>query len=228
MRIRVVDLETAGFEAADRVCQVGRCDWYDGVIDKFPLEHFINPGISIPAVASAIHHIVDADVADAPQFAFAWEQFHRDDAVYAYAAHNAKFERQWITDELIGGKPWICTYRCSLRSWPEAPSHSNQALRYWLALPVDRDFASPAHAAGPDAYVTAHLLDVLVKRHHIDELIAWSAQPALLTMVRFGKHRGARWENVPSDYLDWMCRQQDMDEDAIFTAKHHLSERRNR
>jgi hypothetical protein len=26
--------------------------------------------------------------------------------------------------------PWICTYKCALRVWPDLDGHSNQELRY--------------------------------------------------------------------------------------------------
>lgn len=38
------------------------------------------------------------------------------------------------------------------------------------------------------------------------------------------KHRGKRWEEAPRDYLDWIVRKSDLDEDTKFTAKHYLDE----
>jgi exodeoxyribonuclease X len=158
MRICAVDLETTGVEPTDRVVEFASTDLYvkhDLVLK--PHGFLINPGIPIPPNMSAIHHITDEDVADKPD----WETAATiilnavggdvdGVAVGAFAAHNAKFERQWITDELTGGKPWICTYRCALRVWPDAPGHSNQQLRYWLKPEgLDRNVANLAHRAGP-------------------------------------------------------------------------------
>ena len=112
------------------------------------------------------------------------------------------------------------------RVWPEAPSHSNQALRYWLKPEgLDRKIASEAHRALPDAYVTAFTLRELLKRATFAELVAWSAEPALLPRVTFGKHKGAAWGAVPPDYLDWLLRQADMNEDVKFTARKALKVR---
>lgn len=224
MLIRAVDLETTGVEPADHVVEIAA---WDLIPENGPVgilnagSWLVKPPIPIPPAMSAIHHLIDADVSEAPAWADAYPHIIKA-GVNAYCAHNAKFERQWITDEITGGKPWVCTYRCALRVWTNAPSHSNQALRYWLNLDVDRGIASYSHRAGPDAYVTVHLLRELLKHASVEQLIEWSSQPALLPRVTFGKHRGAEWKDIPRDYLEWLCRQPDMNEDVKFTAKHYL------
>ena len=241
MRIRVCDLETTGEKPPEAMpCEIGWCDvvqvgeaW---VLDPNSNqgEVFVQPGHPIPPKVSAIHHIVDADVAVAAPWAQIapsvldnhFQEVGTPPAV-ALAAHFAKFERQWCTDEITGGLSWICTWKCALRLWPEAPSHSNGALRYWRGHKLNREIADKSHRAFPDAYVTAHhLLDMLNGGATVDQLIAISAAPALLPRVNFGKHRGAAWSAVPSDYIDWVLRQNDMDENVIFTAKHELARRR--
>lgn len=228
MLVRVIDLETTGVEPTDKVVEIAAWDLADDQVCH-GWSSFINPGIPIPPGLSAIHHIIDSDVASAgawpdaamriiaPDFREVDEQ-----EVDAFAAHNAKFERQWVTDDLTGGKPWICTYRCALRVWPEAPGHGNQELRYWLKHDCDRSIAREAHRAGPDAYVTAFHLRELLKRATFDDLVKWSGEPALLPRVTFGKHRGAAWNDVPRDYLEWILRQADMNEDVKFTARQTL------
>jgi len=42
--------------------------------------------------------------------------------------------------------------------------------------------------------------------------------------IRFGKHKGTPWRDLPPDYLDWIVNKSDMDEDAKFTAAHWLKE----
>jgi exodeoxyribonuclease X len=148
-----------------------------------------------------------------------WPQiFNGEQNVIAYAAHNANFDSRWITADLLAGKPLICTYKASLRIWPDAPGHKNHVLRYWLNLPVDRNRALPTHRALPDTYVTAHLLRQILTRASIDDLVSWSRQPVLLNKVTFGKHRGSKWTDVPDDYLDWII-SKDFDEDVMHTAK---------
>ena len=224
MMIRCVDLETTGIEPTDHVVEVAAWDLIpeQGPVGILNLGSWlVKPPIPIPPAMSAIHHLIDNDVAEAQPWADTYPHVISA-GVDAYCAHNAKFERQWITDAITGGKPWVCTYRCALRVWTNAPSHSNQALRYWLNLDVNRGIASHAHRAGPDAYVTAHLLRELLKHATVEQMIEWSGQPALLPRLTFGKHRGTPFKDAPRDYLDWLSRQTDMNEDVKFTAKHHL------
>lgn len=227
MRIRVIDLETTGFEPTDAVVEIAAWDLIDGTNVVEWGSTIVNPERPIPPQVSAIHHLTDVDVADGKT----WKQAYVPVvfAAEAFCAHNAKFERQWLTDEITEGKPWICTLRCAYRLWPDAPGHNNQTLRYWLKPEgLDREIASVAHRAGPDAYVTAFILREQLKKATVEELIAWSAQPALLPRVTFGKHRGSAWSEAPADYLRWITRQDDMNEDVVHTARHWLEVRETR
>lgn len=233
MRITVCDLETSGMAPPEAMpCEIGavdvvadgdgwRVDW------ESEFNELCNPGLPIPPEVSAVHHIVDSDVADKPAWLDCLRIFSATPAE-VLCAHNAKFERLWITDEVTGGKPWICTFKCALRLWPDAPGHSNQVLRYWLnPAGLDRQIAAVAHRAFPDAYVTAFLLIECLKLAPIESLIEWSSQPGLLTTIRFGKNYGKKFSELPTDYLQWMSRQ-DFDEDVMFTVRRELSERSSR
>lgn len=241
--IRVIDIETAGLAPPDHgVCEVGWCDvWpgnpvlshrsYDWAVGA-PMAIFVNPGRSIPPESSAVHHITDADVAGAPKWPVRMvldPDFHEvgEPGWDAFAAHNAKFERQWCTDDLTGGLPWICTYKCALRLWPNAPVHSNQGLRYWRRPDgLDRETALPPHRAGPDAYVTAHLLaEMLNEGADIHDLIRWSSEPALQVTCQIGKWRGTPWREVDYGFLAWVA-ERDFDEDVLFTVKTEMERRR--
>jgi len=236
MPFRVIDLETTGFEPPAAVCEIGWSDVYaasagDWVV-TLPDETLVDPGHPIPPETSAVHHIVDADVKGHEDFADAVRR-HRlfeppGEEGLVLAAHNAKFERQWLTDEITGGLPCICTYKCALRVWPDAPAHNNGTFRYWLnPVGLRRDVALLSHRAGPDAYVTAFTLRELLLKASVSDLIRWSGEPALLVRCGFGKHRGTAWTDVPSDYLRWVTGQQ-MDEDVLHTAKHYLAARGGR
>jgi exodeoxyribonuclease X len=140
-------------------------------------------------------------------------------------AHNCAFERSFIPDHVTDSLPWICTQKCALRLWPEAPGHSNQVLRYWREHAHDPEFAMPPHRAAPDAFVTAHLVWDMLDEVSVEQLIAWTTEPKLLLRVPFGKHRNALWADVPVDYLAWMTRQADMDSDVIWNAHQEMGRR---
>lgn len=222
MIIRCIDVETTGLvppEAA--VCELGWCDVI-GEATKWdaraPHSTLVNPGHPIPPAMSAVHHIIDSDIGSAPTIAAATEPLLKDDPI-ALCAHNAKFERAFLTMPA----EWICTYKVALHLAPNAPAHNLQTLRYWLKLNVERTAAAPPHRAGPDAYVNAHLLVRMLAKLSVKEMIEISSRPALLPKFRFGKHKDLPLAEVPTDYLNWMASQKEMDEDVIHTAKHHLT-----
>lgn len=149
----------------------------------------------------AVHHIHPHLLRDEPLFDVAeWGGAALNDTEYL-VAHNADFEKQWLEPL---GLPWICTYKCALRAWPEAPSHSNQALKYWLDH-EDSPAYYPPHRALPDAKVTAQTLWRLLLIHPVETLLQWSSEPRLVTRLPFGKHKGTLIRDAPGDYLDWVA-----------------------
>ncbi len=188
----------------------------------------INPGRPISPATSAIHHIVDEDVADAP----AWQQaapaiLQPGDGVVALAAHRASFEERWCIPALTARARWICTYKCALRLFPDAPTHSNQGLRYWRRPEgLDRATGLPAHRAGPDAYVTAHHLRDMLALAGVEKLLAWSAEPALLVRVPFGPSRGRAWTDLDDEALARIVGgESGGNQDVAFTARYEQRRR---
>ncbi len=231
-RLRVIDLETTGDSFVNGgVVEVG---WQDltpegatWALDGAPGSLLVNPGWPISPATSAVHHIVDEDVAAAPRWDDLAPGILRSEGVLALAAHRAAFEKRWCLSRLTGGARWICTYKCALRLWPEAPTHSNQGLRYWRRpAGLDRDTGLPAHRAGPDAYVTArHLRDMLAEAT-VAQLLAWSEQPALLVRVPHGALRGRRWKELDDAQLEQVLSGQwGQNQDMLFTAREERSRR---
>ena len=226
--LRVIDLETTGNSFTDGgVVEIG---WQDVALDGEdgwvlrgpPQARLVNPGNPISAATSAIHHIIDEDVAAAPSGQAVAGDILRavpGPAPLALVAHRAAFEQRWCTRALTGGMPWICTWKTALRIWPEAPGHSNQGLRYWRRPSgLDRALGLPAHRAGPDAYVTAfHLRDMLAAASP-EQLIEWSAQPGLLSRVPYGRLRGRRVRDLADEDLDALLASERPDGDLGFTA----------
>ncbi len=235
-RIRVVDFETTG--APDdgdpephAICEIGWCDVVQGIagVKNESRSYLVNPKRPISIAAMAVHHITDEDAAAGESVANALRMlFVEDGPVDMFCAHNAAFERHFFE---IPGISWLCTYKIALRLWPDAPTHSNNGLRYFLRLPImDREYANATHRAGPDAYVTAHLLDRILAEARQREipfatLEAWSKFPPLFHKVSFGKHRGMIWSELPPDYLRWIADKSDMDADTKANARYRLRER---
>ncbi len=227
--IRVVDFETTGTEPPAEVIEVGWCDVQPShrptPIVGAP-DSVLHGSERITAETRAIHHIDPSQVAGRPPFkAEDWIAVARANGVDVLAAHHADFEARWMGNAL----PWICTYKAALRVWPDLPAHSNQFLRYWIeeqgfASP-DRDLCQPAHRAGPDAYATANTLRVLLDHASVEDLIAWTKEPAVLPKCPIGKWRGVKWPDVDGGFLSWMVRQNDMEKDLKWNAQRELDRR---
>lgn len=227
--LRVVDLETTGNSFTDGgVVEIG---WQDVAQDESgvwalrggPQALLIDPARPISPATSAIHHLIDEDVAGAPRWLDAAPAILRAEpgpAPLALVAHRAAFEQRWCASALAGRLPWICTYKTALRVWPEAPGHSNQGLRYWRRpAGLDRARGLPAHRAGPDAYVTAHHLRDMLATAPVKTLLAWSSQPALLARVPYGKLRGRRFADLSDEMLASLAGLERGDGDLAFTVR---------
>ncbi len=241
--IRVIDFETTGIpgdgndgpaQGPHEIVEIGWCDVI--VEDDFArirpqkLEIFCQPRRPIPPEASAVHHLTERSLYGCQLAEAGLKELERrttESGISILAAHNSRFDQKFWDG---GGRPWIDTYRCALRVWPHAPRHGNQVLRYWLKLDeqggvaaFDPDCAVPSHRAGPDAYVTAHILAQMLADFEVEQLVEWSSVPALLPRCNFGKHRGSPWSEVPKDYLRWILDKSGMDdEDVLNTARHYL------
>ena len=229
MRLRVVDLETSGGDRSSEILEVGFVDVVrdgEGWRPLPPVTKLFRPRGDISFHAMAVHHLTPAHFcADDPhcdEYALR-EMFAQPADVMV--AHSARFERGFIADTAVGGVPWICTVRSAKAVWPQAPGHSNQVLRYWRGFALDPALANPAHRAGPDAWVTAHILMDLLKEASVEQMIAWTREPRRLDRIPFGKHRGRPWAEPPDDYLRWMTGQGDMDADVVAAARQELTRR---
>lgn len=217
--LRVVDIETGGFNPM--LHDVVELGWTDVLFDPTtkavevgkPQSRLFGAPRGIPVEAQAIHHIRPAMVAGLEPFTADHIQKLATDpgpgglVPMFLAAHNAPFDRQWLVTD---GVYWICTMKVARRQVPAAPSHGNQALRYFLELDVDPVLADPPHRAGPDSYVTAHLLADLIRRvGSLSQMEAWTRAPLFYPTCPLKKHKGQAWGDVPADYLHWILRQPD-------------------
>lgn len=227
--IRVIDYETTGTpdDQGAEIIEAGSYDLTQSEAGDWrihrPVRWLVRPTGPIPPQARAVHHISDAEVADAPALRDVIDDIL--DGSPICAAHNAQFEAHFTPY----GLTWICTYKCARVVWPDAPGHSNQCLRYWLGIDDEEGFEAdrsmPPHRALPDAYVTAHLLRRLLAERPVEELITISKYPALLKVMNFGKHKGTTFADAPTDYLEWIRDKSDLDADTKFSAKYWLQKR---
>ena len=221
--VAVLDTETTGIDP--KTCKVVEVAFYN---QAHSWERFVNPGDPIPPEVSAIHHICDADVTDAQDWPTVKAELSgalNNAGITIYAAHNAEYD-----STVLGFGPdavWLCTYKCALRQWPDAPSHKNEVLKYWLGLGTrGRKYQHGAHSALHDCKTTALILSELLRHNSLETLVQWSKEPKQFAKIMFGKHAGKKWSEIDSGYLQWMCKQPDMDKDIVGCAARELQNRR--
>ncbi|MFA5778393.1 MAG: exonuclease domain-containing protein [Candidatus Paceibacterota bacterium] len=229
------DTETTGNTEKDFLVQIAY---------KYDDESFVGlylPETKIPPEASAIHHITNKMVADKPIFKESTDQpiikklFENKNSVVI--AHNAPFDLMIIEKEGIKPNKFICTLRVAreLNKEGKIERYNLQYLRYLLDLDVE----AVAHDAMGDVLVLEKLFerlkDKIMKEENSDEnqaiekMIEISSHPSLLRSFSFGKHNGKQIEEVAKidrGYLEWLLAQKlesdQIDEDWIYTLKHHL------
>jgi exodeoxyribonuclease X len=236
----VIDLETTGLAPPASVVEIGWTRVYLDTETKAvevspPQSRLFSPAEPQTPEVVAVHHLTDEMLkgyercTDDDLIAVATE-----DAPQFIVAANSAFETQWFTPEILkqadGRMPHIiCTVKAAARLHPEAESHSNQAMRYRLGLDLPDELAMPPHRAGPDSYVTAHILATFIRRGvRVSDLVRWTFEPKLMTRCPIGKEwRGKPWADVDAGFLDWILRQQDMEADIAHWARIELERRRN-
>ena len=95
----ILDTETTGLYSPARIVEISCIDREGNVL----VDSLVNPGIPIPADASAIHGISDADVADRPSFSdlwpLVWDAVRNADCVLIY---NASYDCRLLRQSLEG------------------------------------------------------------------------------------------------------------------------------
>lgn len=222
MVLRVVDIESTGTNPeTDDIIEIASLDLVKGGGMTNARSDLVATARPIPPEASAVHHILAEDLKGARDINEVLIGYGMADW---FIAHNAAFEQSFLGQSWPHAK-WICTYKCALRVWPDAPGHSNQVLRYWLGIihpfGIDRKSIDP-HRALSDCYVTGEIAQRLLQAATFANLVRWSAEPPLHTKLNFGKHRGQRFDAVPADYLEWIRDKSELDEGMKFSARYWL------
>lgn len=205
LRAIFYDTETTGVRSEkDRIIEIAA---YDPVLDR-TFEQFINPGSPIPPDATAIHHITDEMVKEAPPFSVVALEFQKfcDGDVVLIAHNNDGFDYHFLKAEFgrsgmtlpswkfLDSLKWARRYRNDL------PRHTLQFLREIYGIQ-----ANNAHRALDDVIVLYQVFKHMVDDLSIDEIYNLLNKPRELHHMPFGKHQGMPLKNLPKDYVAWMA-----------------------
>ncbi|WP_299707216.1 3'-5' exonuclease [uncultured Tateyamaria sp.] len=160
------DSETTGLSTdTDDVVQLGAVRVLNGrIVEGEVLDSYVDPGRPIPPASTAVHHVSDAHVAGAPDFATAGRTLHGfcHDAVLV--AHNAPFDLAFLrrAEGQMGvtwDHPVLDTVLLSAIVFGTTEEHTLDALcdRLEIIIPSEQ-----RHTALGDAQVTAEALVKLI------------------------------------------------------------------
>ncbi len=226
-----LDTETTGLELSDRLCSLGL------VYNDETHYELINPLKKVPPSASAIHHITNEMLKEAPVFALSQgerklKELNKVENILV--SHNAPFDLGMLQKE---GVTWqggvIDTLKCSKALMDDLDGYSLQFLRYELKLyRTEVEFFDdhgveifPHHALS-DALHAKMIYEYLLEMAEEEELIALSQSRLLLSKLPFGKYAKKQIETIALKdpmYLKWMLRSlMDMDEDLRYSIEYYL------
>jgi DNA polymerase-3 subunit epsilon len=184
----IFDTETTGLNPqSDEICQIAALRLVNGKIvagERFDM--LVNPGRNIPASATAVHHITNAMVADAPEVGAALGRFHAFAKGSVLVAHNAPFDMSFLRrrEGQIGARfdqPILDTVLCSAVLYGQSAEHTLDALcaRLHVQIPVEA-----RHTAIGDAIATAEAFRKMIPMLEAAEL------PNLEALIKaFDRHR---------------------------------------
>jgi exodeoxyribonuclease X len=227
---RVHDYETTGFPPSAGIVELA---WTDLVWEGKAMNvgetysELLNPGVPIQIGAKAVHHITEKMLEGKRHPTQVLSSLQQ--GVDFLVAHNLKFEDAFHQRTI----PGICTLKCARELIPEAPGHKLQELRYYLEehLDLDPTRCDPPHRAGPDTYVTAHLLKHLfmlsakMGGDFVGRLVQISSGVQLPTVIRFGKYKGQTFQQLAIEdpkYLRWIIGNPQAEPEVVLAAKKAL------
>lgn len=171
------------------------------------------PGKPIELGALATSHILDEELVDCPDHT----EFQLPAEIEYLIGHNVDYDWGVI------GRPdtkRICTAALSRRLWPDADTHTQSAMIYLHYRSEAPGLLRNAHAALDDVkncrLLLIKILEALAAelgRPVADWEEPWtiSEDARIPTVIGFGKHRGAKFAELPADYRRWLLNQPDLD-----------------
>lgn len=198
------DTETTGVKPGkDRVIEIAA---FDPVQDR-KFCSFVNPECLIPSEASAISHITDEMVKDAPlikEVLLSFVAFCEGDVVLI-AHNNDAFDKLFLEGEFqraglpmpswvfVDSLKWARKYRSDL------PRHSLQSLREVYGI-----VANQAHRALDDVLVLEQIFGRMIGDLSCETVLELLSQSSQIVRMPFGKYAGKLISEVPKDYFLWL------------------------
>lgn len=246
-----IDLETTGVDPAQsRIVEIAvEIHWPD-LREAGPERKVrrLNPGVPIPAEATAVHGITDADVTNEPTFRqvalgldellapcdIAGFNIRRFDlpllvAEFKRAGHSfdakrlpAGSPRRIIDLQMLFHLENPRDLEAAVRSYvgrEHEGAHSAEADTAALPLVLEGMLAKHAHLTATLDALHARCDEFQPYRTAVEN---WFGDDLSKPVFQFGKNKGTPLGRVDNGYLDWMLRQNDMDADVKAFIRSYL------
>lgn len=204
LRAIYYDTETTGVNVKkDLIVEIAA---YDPVNDT-SFEELIDPQVSIPPQASAIHGITDEMVKGKPTFDIVAQKFIEfcSGNVVLIAHNNDQFDHPILKSEFerhsieFPEYKFLDTLKWARRYRPDLPRHSLQVLRETYGFP-----ANNAHRALDDVITLHRVFDAMIDDLEIQQAYDLLSSNQFIQTMPFGKYKGKPLQIVPADYVDWL------------------------
>ena len=236
------DLETTGVDLKnDRIVEIAFIKWtpHGDILER---ERRFNPGIPIPAEATAVHGITDEHVANEVEFCRVARSLEETLDGCDLAGFNVRrFDIPMLIEEFNRcGVTFVMEGRRVVDMMNifhhEEPRDLSAAARFYLGREHEEahtalgDIRTSAAVLGGQLERYPHLpsnldgLDTYCKKHFPTrtELERWFSSEEKGLVFRKGKHKGLLLTTVAAeapDYLHWMIGAKDMDQDVIAVVR---------
>ena len=109
----------------------------------------------------------------------------------------------------------ICTLALARSLWPDLDSHTQSALLYHFERSTARDQLRNAHSALSDVWICSKIVGQIIDKLHpisLDAFWEMSEKARIPKVMPYGKHKGELISQMPTDYKQWMLRQDKVSE----------------
>lgn len=175
-------------------------------------EQRYNPLQKISYGSQSITRIFDEDVADKPPHT----EFTLPSDCEYLIGHNIDFDCEVLTnaDCDLSAVKRICTLALARHCYPNLDNHTLGAVLCFLHTDIAKKNLKHAHGAKYDIWFTFLVLKSICQAKNISDIKALyelSEQARIPSVMGFGKHKGVAISDLPSDYVDWLLKQNELD-----------------
>ena len=237
MKYIILDTETTGSKAEDRICQLSYLVLNENLEIEEIYNELVKPPVDIKFEAMAVHHITPEMVEDKPKIKFT-KAFKRlkelNSPENLIIIHNAEFDLEMLKKEDFNPHfKLIDTFRVLKHLIPEG-KFSLQYNRYALGLYKKEaeickkyDIKINAHDALGDVVVLYLLFEYILKNleNNLENLIDLTKKPILHSKFYQGKYKFEKIEDIiikDPDYIEYILTTQDLDPDVRYSIEHYL------